>query len=142
MAARASGTMTSGTPRPSGRSHTSAAAPRSTASGANSWPSAFNPGTQKKSVPGATLLLLYARPEISTSGAPLELPISSRRVTGRGGVYWLRPPSIRRDLQVGKGEGDDLLERGRRHGAAVDVALRLVDHDRHQQPRVARGRAA
>src|SRR5438067_5341289 len=154
MAARASGTTTSGTPRPSGRSHTSAAAPRSTASGAKSWPSVLKPGTQKKSAPGATLLLLYARLEISTSGAPLTFPIRSRRVTGRGGGYRLaqaskagqgRPAglgSVRRNLEVRKGEGDDLLERGRRHRAAVDVALRLVDHDGHEQARVARGRVA
>ena len=36
IASRTLGTTTSGTPRPSGRSHTSAAAPRSTASGAKS----------------------------------------------------------------------------------------------------------
>ena len=57
MAARTSSTTTSGTPRPSGRCTTSAAAPRSTASGAKSCPSAVNPGTQKKSVPGRTLVL-------------------------------------------------------------------------------------
>ena len=57
IAARASGTITSGTPRPSGRSHTSAAAPRRTASGAKSCPSLVNPRTQKKSVPGVTLEL-------------------------------------------------------------------------------------
>ncbi len=57
MAARTSSTTTSGTPRPSDRSQTSATAPRSTASGAKSWPSAVNPGTQKKSAPGVTLLL-------------------------------------------------------------------------------------
>ena len=55
IAARTSSTTTSGTPSPSGRSHTSAAAPRATASGAKSWPSERNPGTQKKSAPGVTL---------------------------------------------------------------------------------------
>ena len=54
IARRASSTTISGTPSPSGRSHTSAAAPRSTASGAKSWPSAVKPGTQKNSVPGFT----------------------------------------------------------------------------------------
>ena len=57
IAARTSSTTTSGTPRPSGRSHTSATAPRSTASGAKSWPSAVKPRTQKKSVPEETLPL-------------------------------------------------------------------------------------
>ena len=57
MAARTSGTITSGTPSPSGRSQTSAAAPRSTASGAKSCPSDRKPGTQKKSAPGTTLWL-------------------------------------------------------------------------------------
>src|SRR2546421_6608893 len=126
MAARASGTITSGTPSPSGRSHTSATAPRSTASRANSWPSVLNPGTQKKSVPGATLLLLYARPEISTSGPS---PMRSRRVIRRGkcipgddrsarGVHDALgpliangPPSIRRDAEVRQRERHDLLER-------------------------------
>ena len=78
IVARTSSTTTSGTPRPSGRWHTSAAAPRSTASGAKSWPSTLKPGTQKKSVPSETLRLEYASPVISTSGAPS--PIRSRRV--------------------------------------------------------------
>ncbi len=52
MAARTSSTSTSGTPRPSGRWTTSAAAPRATASGAKSCPSRVKPGTQKNSVPG------------------------------------------------------------------------------------------
>ena len=57
IAARTSSTCTSGTPRPSGRATTSAAAPRATASGANSWPSRVKPGTQKNSVPGSTARL-------------------------------------------------------------------------------------
>jgi hypothetical protein len=57
MAARMSSTCTSGTPRPSGRQTTSAAAPRATASAAKSWPSRVKPGTQKNSVPGATVRL-------------------------------------------------------------------------------------
>ena len=57
IAARTSGTNSSGTASPSGRWQTSATAPRSTAWGAKSWPSARNPGTQKKSVPGVTLWL-------------------------------------------------------------------------------------
>jgi len=54
MAARTSSTTISGTPRPRGRWTTSATAPRATASGAKSWPSRVNPGTQKNSVPGVT----------------------------------------------------------------------------------------
>ena len=54
IAARTSSTTTSGTPSPSGRWTTSAAAPRATASGAKSWPSRVKPGTQKNSVPGST----------------------------------------------------------------------------------------
>ena len=61
---------------------TSAAAPRSTASGAKSWPSRVNPGTQKKSAPGVTLSLAYASAEISTSGA--SRPIRSRRFMNSG----------------------------------------------------------
>ena len=57
IAARTSGTTISGTPRPSGRSTTSATAPRSTASGAKSWPSAVKPRTQKKRLPGRTASL-------------------------------------------------------------------------------------
>ena len=48
IAARTLGTTTSGTSRPSGRSQTTAAAPRLTASAANSCPSTTNPGTQKR----------------------------------------------------------------------------------------------
>jgi len=55
IAARTFGTSTSGTPSPSRRSHTSAAAPRRIASGAKSCPSATAPGTQKKSAPGSTV---------------------------------------------------------------------------------------
>ena len=55
IAARTSSTSSSGTPRPSGRWTTSAAAPRATASGAKSCPSRVNPGTQKNSVPGTTV---------------------------------------------------------------------------------------
>ncbi len=57
IAARTLGTITSGTPRSSGRSHTSATAPCSTACGAKSWPSARKPGTQKNRVPGATAVV-------------------------------------------------------------------------------------
>ena len=57
IAVRALGTCTSGTPKSSGCSTTSATAPCSTAPAANSWPSLFSPRTQKKSVPGVTLRL-------------------------------------------------------------------------------------
>ena len=57
IAARASATSTSGTPRSSGRSTTSALAPASTAPGANSWPSLLIPRTQKNSVPASTARL-------------------------------------------------------------------------------------
>ena len=61
-----------------------------------------------------------------------------------------RPPSerraarrlARRDLQVRQRELHDPLEGRGRHGAAVDVAARRVDHDRHEQPRVPRRREA
>src|SRR3954454_11376564 len=161
MAARTSPTRTSGTPRPSGRSHTRATAPRSTASGAKSWPSARKPGTQKKRAPGNTPAVEYASPRISTSGAPF--PINSRRVIGRARIpragvlpaplmspaasrgsdrVRLRPTLIGGYSQVREREGHDLLERRRRHHAAVDLALRLVDHHRHQQARLASRRVA
>ena len=54
---RTSSTCTSGTPSPSGRATTSAAAPRATASGAKSWPSRVKPGTQKNRNPGSTARL-------------------------------------------------------------------------------------
>jgi hypothetical protein len=54
IAARTERTRTSGTPRPRGRSTTSADAPAWTAAGAKSCPSARKPGTQKKSVPATT----------------------------------------------------------------------------------------
>ena len=44
---------------------------------------------------------------------------------------------LRRDAQVVQGEARDVAPGGRGHRAAVDVALRLVDHDERQQPRVA-----
>ena len=52
IAPRTSSTRTSGTPSPSGRWTTSAAAPRATASAAKSCPSRVKPGTQKNRVPG------------------------------------------------------------------------------------------
>ena len=104
IASRTLGTTTSGTPRSSGRSHTSAAAPRSTASGAKSWPSARKPGTQKKRAPGRTAALEYARAVMSTGGTPgprssrRSTAGESRRVTGalrtlsRPPRTWPRPP--------------------------------------------------
>src|SRR3954471_17654447 len=133
MAARTSSTSTSGTPRPSGRSHTRATAPRSTAWGAKSWPSARKPGTQKKSAPGNTPAVEYASPRISTSGAPF--PINSRRVIGR-------PSLVGRYSQIRQSEGHDLLERRRRHHAAVDLPPRLVHHHRHQEAGLAGRRVA
>ena len=50
-----SGTTSCGLPTSSDRSTTSAAAPRSSASAARSWPSALAPGTQKNRAPGVTL---------------------------------------------------------------------------------------
>ncbi len=57
IAARASATLTWGTGSSSSRSTTRAAAPASTAAGANSWPSRVAPGTQKKSVPSCARVL-------------------------------------------------------------------------------------
>src|SRR5205085_4926763 len=135
IAARASSTTTSGTPRPSERSQTSATAPRATASAAKSCPSDLNPRTQKNRSPGSTDCDEYASPETSTSGAPS--PMSSRRVTARAES---NPASTRRDAQVRQRERGDALERRRRDDAAVDLALRLVDHHGHQQARVPSGR--
>ena len=77
-------TTTSGTPSPSGRCTTSAAAPRATASGAKSCPSRVKPGTQKNRVPGATSRLSKVRPVTTTSGPS---PSNSRSV--------MRPGSLR-----------------------------------------------
>src|SRR3954462_15029097 len=142
MAWRTLETTTSGTPRPSGRSHTSATAPRFTASGAKSCPSARKPGTQKNSEPASTSLLEYARLVMSTSGAPP--PVSSRRVIAgedNEGVGAAQI-SLRRDLEIRERERQDLLEGRGRHDAAEDRALRLVDHHRNQQARVASRREA
>ena len=57
--------------------------------------------------------------------------MSARCVAARGGL-------LGRDPQVRQRERRDLLERRAGDGAAVDVALRLVDHHRDEQPRVAR----
>src|SRR3954462_15176657 len=108
MAWRTLETTTSGTPRPSGRSHTSAAAPRAIASGAKSCPSARKPGTQKNSEPASTSAVEYARPVISTSGAPP--PMSSRRVIAGEDNEGVGRALLRRDLQVRQGEREDLLE--------------------------------
>src|SRR3954454_11002779 len=83
MAARMSSTWTSGTPSPTGRQTTSAAAPRATASGAKSCPSRVKPGTQKNRVPGSTSRLSKARPVTTTSGPS---PSKSRSVM-RPAVY-------------------------------------------------------
>ena len=128
IAARTSGTSTSGTPRPSGRSHTSAAAPRSTASGAKSWPSARKPGTQKNSVPGRTRgCSSRPGPDLDLGGRPS--PISSRRFMARRSLGAPGPrQALRRrsrstsgrDAQVRQRELHDLLEGRGRHHAAVD----------------------
>ncbi len=70
IAARADGTISCGTERSSGRSATRAAAPRSTASSAKSCPSARSPGTQKKSAPGTTCRVSYARSAMSVGAPP------------------------------------------------------------------------
>src|SRR3954451_19404384 len=90
MAARTSSTSTSGTPNPSGRCTTSAAAPRATASGAKSCPSRVNPGTQKNSVPGPATRLSNVRLVTTTSGPS---PSNSRSVM-RPAVY----VRVRREL--------------------------------------------
>ena len=62
----------------------------------------------------------------------------ARPLRGRGRRRRRRSGRLaRRDLQVRQRELHDPLERGRRHGAAVDVAARRVDHHRHEQARVA-----
>src|SRR4051812_9029913 len=122
IAARALSTRTSGTPRPSGRSTTSAAAPRSTAAGAKSWPSAVNPGTQKKRNPGSTLRLSNASPRISGSGPPAASGRSEESRTGRSAV---RDP---RDVAVVEHERVPVRVLEERHVADAgveDVALEL-----------------
>jgi hypothetical protein len=54
MARRTSGTTSWGTSTSSGWSTTSAVAPSETAVGANAWPSAAEPRTQKNNVPDVT----------------------------------------------------------------------------------------
>src|SRR3954451_20833647 len=90
MAERTSSTSTSGTPSPSGRWTTNAAAPRATASGAKSCPSRVKPGTQKNRVPGPTSRLSKVRPVTTTSGPS---PSNSRSVM-RPAVY----ECVRREL--------------------------------------------
>jgi hypothetical protein len=98
IAARTDGTTTSGTASPSGRSTTSAAAPRATASGAKSCPSRVKPGTQKNSVPGATCRLSYARAVISTEPpSATAAPITSRNSIGPS----LDGPPARSGAQLG-----------------------------------------
>ena len=69
IAARASRPRAAARPASTGRSTTSATAPRSTAVGAKSWPSARAPGTQKKSAPGATRARVVREVAISTGVA-------------------------------------------------------------------------
>ena len=132
---------------PSGRSHTSAAAPRSTASGAKSWPSAREAGHAEEERPGRDGGVEYARPVISTAGAPC--PISSRRSIAGESTPRRAPPGARRERSLAAAIAGRAARTSRSSGtpgaatvAAVDRALRLVDHHRHQQPRVARRREA
>ena len=71
-------------------------------------------------------------PKPTPARTPIRTP-SARRARRR---------LARRDLQVRQRELHDPLEGGRRHGAAVDVAARRVDHHRHEQARVLRRREA
>ncbi len=67
---RVDGTRSCGTSTSSRRSTTTAAAPRSIASHARSWPSTRSPRTQKKSAPAETLRVSYARSPIVTGRPP------------------------------------------------------------------------
>ena len=70
IARRVSSTTSCGTESSSGRSTTSATAPRATASAAKSWPSARAPRTQKNNAPGPTAPASYARSLSSTGARP------------------------------------------------------------------------
>src|SRR3954462_503897 len=146
IAARTESTTTSSTPQFRGRSTTSGPAPPAIAAGAGACPSRVKPGTQKNSVPGPTSRVSWAKDETSTSP---PAPISSRSLIAARVVpvpasglidRAASPPSLPgRDLQIRQREGHDLAERRRRDLAAVDRALRLVDHDHAEQARVQRG---
>src|SRR5919201_5813601 len=159
IAARASPTITWVTGRSSRRSTTRVAAPLSTAAAAKSCPSLRAPGTQKKSAPGATWRLSYARPAISTSPSPAtsatSVPASSSRGFIGGDCMAVRASGtlggaaggggrrasllVGRDLEVGKREPRDLAERRRCDLAAVILALRSIDDHGDQQPRILGG---
>ena len=87
-----------------------------------------------------------ARRRAGSPGRPRCLGWSTGRPgPARGPDHLVRVatrPLARRDLQVRQRELHDALEGRRRHGAAVDVAARLVDHHRHQQAGVLGRRVA
>ena len=95
IALRTSVTMSCGTETSRSRSTTSAAAPRSIASQARSWPSTRWPGTQKKSAPSDIVRVSYARSPISTGRPPVTSLGASARIRASSSTAetgYRRPP--------------------------------------------------
>src|SRR6185503_16153543 len=136
IAARESETRTWVACTSSNRSTTSATAPCSTARWPNSWPSVRCPGTQKKSVPGSTMRLSYARLPISAPASPTISATSVPASSSRSLIVAILWALVGRDLEVRQRELGDLAERGGGHLAAVVAALRLVDHNGDQKLRI------
>ena len=76
---RASSTTSCGTASSSGRSTTSATAPRATASAAKSWPSARRPGRRRTTLPARPPPASYARSLSSTGARPDHVLRCERR---------------------------------------------------------------
>ena len=129
----------------------SAAAPRATASAAKSWPSARAPRRAQKSAPGpaswarcTTVAMGVAaassagRDGAATTRPPGPPSISSWRVMRARTLTRGRGRPSGGDVQRLQGESGDLLERGRRHLAAVVAPAGLVDDHRDDQLGVVR----
>ena len=117
------GHRTSGTPRPRGRAQRRATAPRATASGAKSWPSARSPGTQQKSAPGTTAreswVTAVTRRGVALDGEDVQLgrrPLEPHRGAGVAGRTGLSLSSARHDPDRRGGRG-----RSRRRGHPQQV---------------------
>src|SRR5437879_11344970 len=141
-ARRTSATTSGGPATSSGRSTTSATAPAPTAAAAISCPSAREPRTQKKSVPGPTARVSYARSAIST-GAGFRKSAGASAGASRSSCIPLslaaRPAVVWGYLHVLQVVCGDLREGRRGHDTAPDRVPRLVDHDEDDELRV-RGR--
>src|SRR2546426_8046634 len=95
MASRTDGKRAWGQATSSQWSTTTADAPALAAAPANSWPSTWNPGTQKKSDPGRTSPDRYVTSLTVTPASPLTTPRGDASTSWARVLLWARLESVR-----------------------------------------------